>query len=119
MAEGDMPHITEIPSEMFPIVHITHPDHELAFEKLGLRWVPAPALSRLGFDIGGVQYTATPFLGWFMDAEIGIRDLADRERYNALPQVIESLGWTDSLDEIDNLHEADKLRLLVFISHCL
>ena len=64
MAEGDQPAITEISKEDFPLVHITHPRHELAFEKLGLRWVAAPALSRLGFDIGGVQYTATPFIGW-------------------------------------------------------
>lgn len=61
MAEGDHPAMTEIPQDSFPLVHITHPDFELQFAKLGLRWVPAPVLSRLGFHIGGVQYTAAPF----------------------------------------------------------
>lgn len=61
MAEGDKPVLTELPKERFPLVHITHPYHELQFAKLGLRWVPAPVLSRFGFDIGGVQYTAAPF----------------------------------------------------------
>lgn len=64
MAQGEKPVITEISEADFPPVHIRHPRHSHAFEKLGLRWVPAPALSRLGFDIGGVQYTAAPFVGW-------------------------------------------------------
>jgi nitric oxide synthase oxygenase domain/subunit len=63
MAEGEAPVITEISEDDFPLVHIRHPKYP-EFGKLGLRWVPAPALSRLGFDIGGVQYTATPFIGW-------------------------------------------------------
>lgn len=63
MAEGEDPVITELPKDAFPLVHIRHPKHpELG--TLGLRWVPAPALSRLGFSIGGVQYTAAPFIGW-------------------------------------------------------
>jgi nitric oxide synthase oxygenase domain/subunit len=63
MAEGEEPVITEIPEDVFPLVHIRHPRHP-EMDQLGLRWVPAPALSRLGFNIGGVQYTATPFIGW-------------------------------------------------------
>lgn len=64
MAEGEDPVITNISKDDFPLVRISHPRYELPFEKLGLRWVPAPALSQLGFDIGGVQYTAAPFIGW-------------------------------------------------------
>lgn len=64
MAEDDEPVLTNILIEDFPLVHIRHPRYQLPFEKLGLRWVPAPVLSRLGFDIGGVQYTASPFIGW-------------------------------------------------------
>lgn len=63
MAEGEEPVITELPRKAFPLVHIRHPGFP-DMEKLGLRWVPAPALSRLGFTIGGVQYTASPFIGW-------------------------------------------------------
>ena len=113
MAEGKDPVITELPKDMFPLVEISHPQHTLAFDKLGLKWVPAPALSRMGFDIGGVQYTATPFIGWFMDAEIGVRNLADRERYNVLPSLIKALGWIDSVERLDDINEADRLRLLV------
>lgn len=63
MGEDDEPVITEIPKDLFPIVHLSHPKYP-AFDILGLRWVPAPILSRLGFSIGGVQYTAAPFIGW-------------------------------------------------------
>lgn len=113
MAEGEDAVITEIPKHIFPLVPIRHTKYDLEFDKLGLRWVPAPALSRLGFDIGGVQYTATPFVGWFMDAEIGVRDLADRQRYNVLPSIIEVLGWVTSVEAFEELLEMDKLRLLV------
>lgn len=64
MAEDDTPAITDLSKEDFPSIHIRHPRYELPFEKLGLRWASAPVLGRLGFDIGGVQYTASPFIGW-------------------------------------------------------
>jgi nitric-oxide synthase len=38
-------------------------------------------------DIGGIQYTAAPFNGWYMETEIGARNLADAGRYNMLPKV--------------------------------
>ncbi|KAI9686081.1 MAG: hypothetical protein M1822_004064 [Bathelium mastoideum] len=112
MAEGDEPAITEISKEDFPLVHVRHPQYELPFEKLGLRWVPAPALSRLGFDIGGVQYTATPFIGWFMDAEIGVRDLADQFRYDVLPKVVRALYPGEIQRPIEQLPEYERLALL-------
>ncbi|EME47190.1 hypothetical protein DOTSEDRAFT_77571 [Dothistroma septosporum NZE10] len=112
MAERDDPVITEIPEGLFPLVLITHPRYRLQFERLGLRWVPAPALSQLGFEIGGVQYTAAPFVGWFMDAEIGVRDLADHSRYNVLPQVITSLGWSNSEQDLERAPEHERLALL-------
>lgn len=82
MAENDSPYMMELPAELRRTIQITHPRYEKEFSKLGLRWVSAPALSGLGFDIGGNQYTASPFIGWFMDAEIGVRNLADTFRYN-------------------------------------
>lgn len=111
MAQGDRPVITEVPQDAFPLVHIQHPRHRLAFEKLGLRWVPAPALSRLGFTIGGVQYTASPFIGWFMDAEIGVRNLVDPFRYNVLPQVIKQMGLFDG--DLNDLPDFERLALMV------
>ncbi|PHH80975.1 hypothetical protein CDD80_5185 [Ophiocordyceps camponoti-rufipedis] len=114
MAEGDEPFLTPVPESLFPLVQIRHPnpEHGPAFDKLGLRWVPAPALSQLGFDIGGVQYTATPFIGWFMDAEIGVRDLADAFRYNALPSVISGLGLLEPGRELDELPQYERLAML-------
>ncbi|KAK2031523.1 nitric oxide synthase [Colletotrichum zoysiae] len=109
MAEGEEPVITELPKHAFPLVHIRHPKHP-ELETLGLRWVPAPALSRLGFSIGGVQYTATPFIGWFMDAEIGVRNLADSFRYNALPQVAKAIGLVDG--DVDDLPDYERLAVL-------
>ncbi|GIZ49867.1 hypothetical protein CKM354_001288500 [Cercospora kikuchii] len=112
MAEGDEPYITSISEDDFPLVRIKHPDHELAFEKLSLRWVAAPALSQLGFDIGGVQYTATPFMGWFMDAEIGVRDLADSFRYNVLPKIVVALGWAEDEASFERAPEHERLAKL-------
>jgi nitric-oxide synthase, brain len=34
------------------------------------------------FDCGGLEFTATPFNGWYMGTEIGCRDLCDTTRYN-------------------------------------
>jgi nitric oxide synthase oxygenase domain/subunit len=106
MAENDTPYMMELPSELKRTVQITHPRYEEEFRKLDLRWVLAPALSRLGFDIGGNQYTATPFIGWFMDAEIGVRNLADTFRYNALPDIVNALKLSDEPDTpLDDLPE--------------
>ncbi|KAL9617496.1 MAG: hypothetical protein Q9160_007707 [Pyrenula sp. 1 TL-2023] len=112
MAEDDEPVITDISSEDFPLVHIRHPRHQLPFEKLGLRWIPAPVLSRLGFDIGGVQYTASPFIGWFMDAEIGVRDLVDKARYDVLPHVVQALYPNELHRPLEQLPEHERLCLL-------
>ena len=98
MAENDDPYILELPGELRDTVRITHPRYQEQFRELDLQWVKAPALSRLGFDIGGVQYTATPFVGWFMDAEIGSRDLGDESRYNVFPAVIKALKLSDDPD---------------------
>ena len=64
MAEGDAPAMTDVPDSLGKHLKISHPDYVEEFEKLDLRWGRFPALSRMGFDIGGVQYTAAPFVGW-------------------------------------------------------
>lgn len=65
MAESDAPAWADVPAELRDLVDIRHPRFE-NFQKLGLKWYQFPALSRLGFDIGGVQYTAAPFIGWYV-----------------------------------------------------
>ncbi|KAL8932016.1 MAG: hypothetical protein Q9211_006580, partial [Gyalolechia sp. 1 TL-2023] len=116
MAEDDAPVMMEVPSPLSNLVKIQHPRYFDEFKRLDLRWVAAPALTRLGFDIGGVQYTAAPFLGWFMDAEIGARDLADTVRYNTLPDVARALGLldglTDGLEGLEDLPEYERLSIL-------
>ncbi|GHP15259.1 nitric oxide synthase-like protein [Collybia sordida] len=116
MAEGDLPVIAELPSHLRALVKIEHPQYYDAFEELDLKWVPFPALSRLGFDIGGVQYTAAPFIGWFMDAEIGVRNLGDTFRYNALPDIVRALrldeGALEDVDSFEDLPEYQQLAML-------
>lgn len=113
MADDDAPAMIEVPPDLSKLVAIRHPRYEREFENLDLKWVAFPALTRLGFDIGGVQYTAAPFIGWFMDAEIGVRDLADTFRYNALPQVAQALGLLgDGVEDLDDLPEFERLSVL-------
>ena len=116
MADGDVPAMVEMPPELSRLVEIRHPRYSAEFEKLDLKWVTVPALTRLGFDIGGVQYTAAPFIGWFMDAEIGVRDLADTFRYNALPDIAQALGLIDTtvegIEGLDDLLEYERLSVL-------
>lgn len=67
MAEGDRPAMIELPANLRKLVDIRHPKYIKEFEGLDLKWVAFPALTRLGFDIGGVQYTAAPFIGWYVE----------------------------------------------------
>lgn len=47
----------------------------------------------------------------FMDAEIGVRNLADPFRYNMLPQIAKAIGLGD--EDIDNLPDFERLAVLV------
>ena len=66
MADGDKPFVAELPPDIRKLVDIGHPQYATEFERLNLKWTAFPALTRLGFDIGGVQYTAAPFIGWYV-----------------------------------------------------
>lgn len=55
------------------------------FEELGLRWYALPAVSNMLLEIGGLEFPAAPFNGWYMSSEIGTRNLCDSHRYNLLP----------------------------------
>ncbi len=61
----------------------THTHRYDWFEALGLRWYALPAVSNVGLDVGGIEFPAIPFSGWYMGTEIG-RDLGDANRYNML-----------------------------------
>ncbi|KAE8154167.1 nitric oxide synthase [Aspergillus avenaceus] len=122
MAENDAPAWSDLPDDLRQVVDIGHPRYP-DFQKLGLKWYQFPALSRLGFDIGGVQYTATPFIGWYMDAEIGVRNLADTFRYNYLPDVARILGFdiesykqNPEYAEIESMEDLPDYEQLVWLS---
>jgi nitric-oxide synthase, bacterial len=88
---GQKPQIFELPPEIVMEVPLTHPEYPW-FAELGLKWHALPAVSNLRLEIGGVSYSAAPFNGWYMGAEIGSRNLGDTQRYNLLPIVAERMG---------------------------
>jgi nitric-oxide synthase, bacterial len=88
---GQRPQIFELPPEIVMEVPLTHPDYPW-FAELGLKWHALPAVSNLRLEIGGISYSAAPFNGWYMGAEIGSRNLGDAQRYNLLPIVAERMG---------------------------
>jgi nitric-oxide synthase len=53
---------------------------------------PANDYAAFALSIGGIEYTASPFSGWYMSTEIASRDLADEYRYNALPEIGRRMG---------------------------
>jgi nitric-oxide synthase len=94
-APGD-PHWYPVPRDAILEVPLRHPDLPW-FARLGLRWHAVPAISCMRLVIGGVQYPAAPFNGWYMGTEIGARNLADRDRYDLLPMIARRMGLrTDS-----------------------
>lgn len=54
------------------------------FKDLNLRWYALPAVSNMLLEIGGLEFPACPFNGWYMGTEIGVRDFCDTQRYNVL-----------------------------------
>lgn len=72
-------------------VAIEHPDHKW-FSALQLKWHAVPLISDMVLEVGGIQYPAAPFNGWYMVTEIGSRNLGDEQRYNLLPLIAEYLG---------------------------
>lgn len=88
---GQKPQLFELPKEAVLEVPITHPEYDW-FADLGLKWNALPAVSDWRLEIGGISYSAAPFSGWYMSAEIGARNFGDVRRYNLLPVIAELLG---------------------------
>ncbi|PKO67964.1 MAG: nitric oxide synthase oxygenase [Betaproteobacteria bacterium HGW-Betaproteobacteria-16] len=84
-------HLFELPAGAVREVPISHPDHP-ALAELGLRWYAVPVVSDMILTIGGIEYPCAPFNGFYMCTEIGSRNLADRGRYNLLPEIARSFG---------------------------
>jgi nitric-oxide synthase len=111
-------------------VPLSHPECD-AFAAKGWKWYALPLLSELALKVGGVVYPCTPFNGYYMGTEIGARNLADRDRYNLLPEVAGLFGldtssertlWRDrALTELNRavLHSFDEAGITIGDHHGL
>ncbi len=73
----------EIPEDITMIIKIKHPNYP-AIGNLGLQWYGLPAVSGMLLEMGGVQFPACPFSGWYATSEVATRDLLDLQRYNLM-----------------------------------
>lgn len=89
--EHNEPTLFEIPKEHILEVAIRHPHYE-ELSHLNLKWYGVPMVSNMKLSVGGIEYNAAPFNGWYMGTEIGARNLADTNRYNLLPAVAQIMG---------------------------
>lgn len=88
---GKTPKWFSIPPEIILDVELVHPRHQW-FKELSLKWYALPAVCNMSLDLGGIQYSCTPFNGFYMGTEIGGRNFSDTYRYNMLPTIAERLG---------------------------
>lgn len=95
ISDGGAPELFEIPEDAVLQVDLVHPTLEW-FTELRLRWHAVPAISNMPLRIGGVTYPAVPFNGWYLNTEIGARNLADADRYNLLPVIAARMGLDTS-----------------------
>ena len=51
---------------------------------MSLKWYGVPAVAGMMLDVGGLEFTAVPFNGWYMSTEIACRNFGDEYRYNLL-----------------------------------
>ncbi|RXN16225.1 nitric oxide inducible-like protein [Labeo rohita] len=90
-ANGEDPEVFDVPPELILEVPIEHPEYEW-FKDLNLKWYAIPAVANMLLEIGGLEFTACPFNGWYMGTEIGVRDFCDVQRYNVLERVGQLMG---------------------------
>ncbi|XP_043560201.1 nitric oxide synthase, brain-like isoform X1 [Chiloscyllium plagiosum] len=90
-ANGETPQLFEIPPELILEVPIQHPHYEW-FSELNLKWYALPAVANMLLEIGGLEFPAAPFNGWYTGSEIGVRNYCDSTRYNLLQEVAERMG---------------------------
>jgi nitric-oxide synthase len=91
ISDGGAPELFEVPRDAVLEVPLVHPDLEW-FADLRLRWHAVPAISNMPLRIGGITYPAAPFNGWYLNTEIGARNLADADRYDLLPVIAARMG---------------------------
>jgi nitric-oxide synthase len=92
------PSLHTLGSENVVEVALSHPEYSW-FADLGLKWHAVPAISNMDLRIGGINYPAAPFNGWYMGTEIGARNLADVDRYDLTLVVAQRLGLDTSHEQ--------------------
>ncbi|WP_027963308.1 nitric oxide synthase oxygenase [Halalkalibacillus halophilus] len=90
---NETPRLYELPHDIVMEVNLSHPSHDW-FKDIGLKWYAVPVISDMQLEIGGIEYNAAPFNGWYMVTEIGARNFADDYRYDMLPVIAENLELT-------------------------
>uniref|UniRef100_A0A673J5Q6 Nitric oxide synthase n=1 Tax=Sinocyclocheilus rhinocerous TaxID=307959 RepID=A0A673J5Q6_9TELE len=90
-ANSEDPQCFEVPQHLILEVPMEHPQYKW-FKDLNLRWYALPAVSNMLLEIGGLEFPACPFNGWYMGTEIGVRDFCDTKRYNVLERVGRLMG---------------------------
>lgn len=127
-AHGQDPEVFEIPPELVLEVTMEHPKYEW-FQELGLKWYALPAVANMLLEVGGLEFPACPFNGWYMGTEIGVRDFCDTQRYNILEEVGRRMGlethtlaslWKDrAVTEINAavLHSFQKQNVTIMDHH--
>ena len=88
---GEEPRLFKPPKTECLEIRLKHSKFDW-FRDLNLRWYAVPILSGMNLSIGGIEFPAAPFNGWYMETEIGSRDLGDTARYNVLPKIAELMG---------------------------
>jgi nitric-oxide synthase len=91
ISDGGRPELHPVPDDAVLEVPLVHPDLPW-FADLRLRWHAVPAISNMPLRVGGITYPAAPFNGWYLNTEIGARNLADADRYDLLPVIAHRMG---------------------------
>jgi nitric-oxide synthase len=85
----------ELPAGAVLQVHLRHPEHRW-FGDLDLRWYAVPALTTHRLVLTDQVSYPVAISGWYLSSEVACRDLADADRYDALPEIAERLGLDTS-----------------------
>lgn len=114
-SDDSPPFMKEVPEDAHYLVKITHPKYPKLSE-LDLKWHAVPAISSFACDIGGIQYTCSPFSGWYMDAEIAARNLCDVQRYNLLQPMAKIMGL-DTMSGRELVRDRAQLEMTAAVLH--
>jgi nitric-oxide synthase, bacterial len=87
----DEPRAYDVPPRAVLEVPLSHPEYGW-FSELGLRWHALPVISNMRLHIGGIDYSAAPFNGFYLGDEIASRNLSDADRYDQVAEVARCMG---------------------------